>query len=82
MSKYTIAMYDLEDNLITVFDSYRECARYFKTSIESIHCYICRSQKGIVDKKLINFSKELQMYFNPILNKDIKIDEDSYKNIK
>lgn len=52
MSKYTIAMYDLEDNLITVFDSYRECARYFKTSIKSIHCYICRSQKGIVDKKL------------------------------
>ena len=52
MSKYTIAMYDLDDNLITVFDSYRECARYFKTSIEAIHCYICRSQKGIVDKKL------------------------------
>ena len=52
MNNYTIAMYDLEDNLITVFESYKECAKYFKTSIESIHCYICRSQKGIVDKKL------------------------------
>ena len=38
--------------------------------------------KGIVDKKLIDFSKELEKYFNPLINKDIKIDEDSYKDIK
>lgn len=46
-----IAMYDLEDNLITIFDSYKECAKYFNTTIEVIHCYICRNKKGTVDKK-------------------------------
>ena len=46
-----IAMYDLEDNLITIFDNYKECAKYFNTSIECIHCYISRSKKGKVDKK-------------------------------
>lgn len=46
-----IAMYDLEDNLITVFDNYDECAKYFNTSKKSLECYICRSKKGIVDKK-------------------------------
>ena len=29
-----ITMYDLEDNLIQVFDSYKDCAKYFNTSIE------------------------------------------------
>lgn len=47
-----IAMYDLEDHLLTVFDSYKECANYFNTSTKCIHCYICRSIKNIVDKKL------------------------------
>ena len=46
-----IAMYDLEDNLITIFDSYKECAKYFNTSIQVLHCYISRSKKGKVDKK-------------------------------
>lgn len=46
-----IAMYDLEDNLITIFDNYKECAKYFNTSIEVIHSHICRSKKGKVDKK-------------------------------
>lgn len=47
-----IAMYDLEDNLITVFDTYKECASYFNTSRECIHSYICRSKKRLADKKL------------------------------
>lgn len=46
-----IAMYDLEDNLITVFDTYKEAAKYFNTSIKVIQCYICRSKQGKVDKK-------------------------------
>ena len=46
-----IAMYYLEDNLITVFDSYKECAKYFGTSRECIHSYICKSQKRLVDRK-------------------------------
>lgn len=46
-----IAMYDLEDNLITCFESYKECAEYFETSVKCIYCYICRNRKGKVDKK-------------------------------
>jgi len=46
-----IAMYDLEDNLLTVFDSYKECAEYFGTSIKCLHCYISRSKNGKVDRK-------------------------------
>ena len=46
-----IAMYDLEDNLITVFDNYKKCAEYFNTSISCIHCYISRSKQGKVDRK-------------------------------
>lgn len=46
-----IAMYDLEDNLITVFDNYKKCAEYFNTSREVIESYICKSKKGKVDRK-------------------------------
>ena len=46
-----LALYDLEDNLITVFESYKECAAWFNTSIKCIHSYICKSKKGIIDKK-------------------------------
>lgn len=46
-----ISCYDLEDNLITVFESYKECAEWFNTSVNCIYCYICRNQKGIVDRK-------------------------------
>lgn len=46
-----IAMYDLEDNLITVFDSYEECANYFNTTSSSLYSYICKNKKGTLDKK-------------------------------
>lgn len=46
-----IAMYDLEDNYIMSFDSYKECADYFNTTTKVIQCYICKSKKGIIDKK-------------------------------
>lgn len=46
-----IAMYDLEDNLITVFDGYKDCAEYFNTTRDVIKSYICKSKKGIVDRK-------------------------------
>lgn len=51
MSSVTIIMYDLEDNPLFEFCSYKECAEYFETSVDSIQCYICRSKKGEVDKK-------------------------------
>ncbi len=46
-----IAMYDLEDNLITIFDTYKECAKYFNTSVDAIQSHICRSRQGKIDKK-------------------------------
>lgn len=46
-----IAMYDLEDNLITIFDSYKECAKYFNTSVGAIQSHICRSKKSKINKK-------------------------------
>lgn len=49
-----ISMYDLEDNLITIFDSYKECAEYFKTTDNVIKCHICRKKKSILDKKRLD----------------------------
>lgn len=46
-----IAMYDLEDNYLCEFKSYKDCAEYFNTSIEVIQCYICRNKQGLIDKK-------------------------------
>lgn len=46
-----ILMYDLEDNYICEFKNYKECADYFNTSVKVIHSHICRSKKGIVNKK-------------------------------
>lgn len=49
-----IVMYDLEDNLITVFDNYKECAKYFNTSVNTIKVHICKSKKGKTKKKRYN----------------------------
>lgn len=46
-----LALYDLEDNLITVFDDYFECAEYFNTTNASLHTYICKTRKGLDIKK-------------------------------
>ena len=46
-----ILMYDLEDNYICEFKNYKDCAKYFNTSIKVIHTYICKRQKGTRDKK-------------------------------
>lgn len=41
-----IAMYDIEtDELITTFDSYKECASYFDTSVQAIICNVMRKNK-------------------------------------
>ena len=49
-----IAMYDLDDNLITVFDNYKECAKYFNTSVNTLKVHICNSRKGKTKKKRYN----------------------------
>ena len=46
---YFIAMYDLEDNYISEFNSIEECALYFKTSRKNMNNYILR-KKAIKNK--------------------------------
>lgn len=46
-----IAMYDLEDNFINIFDTYKECAEYFETTPRVIHCCMSRMKTGHRDKK-------------------------------
>lgn len=45
-------MYDLEDNLVTIFENYKECAKYFNTSIGCIKSHMCRVSKNLLKKKL------------------------------
>ena len=66
-----IAMYDLEDNYITSFDNYKECANYFETSIRCIHSYICKSRKGVIDKKIDKKNNRYVRLF--------KIEEEEYE---
>lgn len=40
-----IAMYDLEDNLITIFETTEECAKYFNTSANVINSNISRKNR-------------------------------------
>lgn len=46
-----IIMYDSEDNYLCEFKNYKECANYFNTSTKVIYSYICKSRKGIIDRK-------------------------------
>ena len=45
----------------------QQCIEMIIYDLKSIIDNIDYNYKGIVEKKLINFSKELQKYFNPIL---------------
>lgn len=45
-----IAMYDLEDNFINIFDTYKECAKYFETSTRNIASCISRIKSGVKDR--------------------------------
>ena len=51
-----IAMYDLEDNLITIFETTEECAKYFNTSVNVINCNISRKiKKEHQVKNVVNY---------------------------
>ena len=52
---YFIAMYDLEDNYITEFNSIEECALYFNKSKKDIRDYIFRKKKITNKFKLFRF---------------------------
>ena len=52
---YFIAMYDLENNYITDFNSIEECALYFKTTKKTISDYIYKKRKVKNEYKLFKF---------------------------
>ena len=53
---YFIAMYDLEDNYITEFNSIEECALYFKTTKQNIKNYIFKKKKMKNEYRLFKFN--------------------------
>lgn len=61
-----IMMYDLEDNYLWEFDSYKECANYFNTTTKVIQCYISKSKKGIRDKKRDSKNKRWVRLFREV----------------
>ena len=46
-----IEMYDLEGNYICTFNTYLECAKYFKTTRNVIRTHLSLSKQGKVNKK-------------------------------
>ena len=50
-TSYSIDMYDMEDNYIMGFDSYKQCADYFKTTPQSISSSVCKVKNGKYCKK-------------------------------
>ena len=46
-----IIMYDLDDNILEVFNDTKDCAKYFNASVFAIHCHICRSRQGKIKRK-------------------------------
>lgn len=51
MNKYILTFYDLEDNIIAQFDSYKEAAKYFNTTIRCLHSYISRRNLHYPNRK-------------------------------
>ena len=57
---YFIAMYDLEDNYITEFNSIEECAIYFKTTKKTISDYIFKKKKVKDEYRLFKINESPQ----------------------
>ncbi len=45
MNKYFLAVYDNDDFPYINFESYKEAAKFFNTSVDSIRCNVSRKQK-------------------------------------
>lgn len=45
MRNYVLTYYDLNDNIIEQFDTYKECAAYFEVPVMNIINYIARQKK-------------------------------------
>lgn len=57
MSKFFIAMYDEDDYPYMMFENYKECAKFFKTSQAVITCNISRHQKKKYKGKFYSLHK-------------------------
>lgn len=44
------AIYDLEDNIITICENYKELANFFQKPKRSMESSVCRFTKGLIDK--------------------------------
>lgn len=51
MNKYILTFYDLEDNIVAQFDSYKEAAKYFQTSISVVRCNVSRRNLHFPNRK-------------------------------
>jgi len=48
------AIYDMKDNYITMCWNYKELSKWFKKSIKSMQCGVCRFSQGKIDSILSN----------------------------
>ncbi len=62
MTNYIITFYDLEDNIIKQFDSYKEAAEYFNTTIYVIHSYISRRKLHYPNRKKRDLKRKIWGY--------------------
>lgn len=77
----TIAIYDLEENLITTIEGYKEVAKYFNTSIGVIKNHMCLKRKDNRNKKRLNGKwyrlEEIEM---SRYEKELELDVEFFKN--
>lgn len=70
--KYIITFYDLEDNVVAQFDSYKQCGLYFGTSDKVIQAYISRRKLHYPTRKKYDKRKRVWGY---LVKDDIKDEE-------
>lgn len=59
----TISCYDLEDNLIMMFDNEEDCAKHFGVKIGCLRSYLTGVKKGELDKKKNKHDKKWYRLF-------------------
>lgn len=58
----SIVYYDLEDNVIASFNDYKDCAKFFNTTIKVIACYISRRKLHYPRRKKLDKSNHTWGY--------------------
>ena len=47
--KYILALYDVEDNLVDVFDNIHQLSEWLDSCVESVSCSVSRILKGSIN---------------------------------